>query len=103
MHVTIFQPPIQFATTPLTGNYITVHGGHGETIKVQSNAKLRGFNCFFYCFFLSQCSPCLRGSILFDHVSPKNFCSTSSGARAYVLGSIEQLARPWLRLRIALE
>lgn len=32
-----------------------------------------------------------------------NFFSTSSGAAAYVLGSIEQLARPWLKLRIALE
>ena len=33
----------------------------------------------------------------------KNRFSTSSGAAAYVLGVIEQLARPWLKLRIALE
>ena len=42
-------------------------------------------------------------SILHSTIRPRNFCSTSSGAGAYVLGSIEQLARPWLRLRIALE
>lgn len=33
----------------------------------------------------------------------KNRFSTSSGAAAYVLGVIEQLARPWLKLRMALE
>ena len=33
----------------------------------------------------------------------RNFFNTSSGAAAYVLGVIEQLARPWLRLRMALE
>jgi len=33
----------------------------------------------------------------------KNRFSTSSGAVAYVLDSIEQLARPWQRLRLALE
>jgi hypothetical protein len=33
----------------------------------------------------------------------RNRFSTSSGAAAYVLGVIEQLARPWLKLRIALE
>lgn len=38
-----------------------------------------------------------------SYAAYKNLRNTSSGAGEYVLGSIEQLARPWLNERIALE
>ena len=73
--------------------YHGVHREHGET---RSDV-----DCNLCILLRDLCVSVVN--FLPTHDSPRNFCSTSSGAGAYVLGSIEQLARPWLRLRIALE